>query len=401
MGFTIALYIQFILNWTSSGCGLRLNLTFLSESFVIYAVLGVFAQMMSSAPQHVLLISDDRQQGQKMANLLGSAFALEHVCIEDGIPLRDVRHLPAVVMCSLNSAETVIGLRRLFRAGKLSLSQRVFITPAKDRRSAIQAEALGATVCMSEPYDSVDLLRLLLPPREEIAHSHGAGSVDAVVDGGSEALRELFSGLLLGDEVEMETVATHAVDISETLGDTGIGTWMERVRTYHHGTYQHCLSVTGLAVAFGQHLKMSKADVHRLSVAGLVHDVGKARIPLNILDKPARLSDPEFEVMKTHTILGYEYLAGMSEVDEEMRRAVRWHHQYLDGTGYPDVLSADEIPDLVRVLTIADVFGALTERRAYKAHMPAEQAFNMLLELGPKLDQPLVKAFKEVALASG
>lgn len=357
--------------------------------------------MINLLPQPVLLVSDNLKHAQPLAKRLSSVLKLEHVSVDDGIPPGDVFHRSAVVKCNLNSRKAVDALRGLFGGGKLSLSQRIFIVPPKDRRAAIQAEALGATVCLSEPFDPLDLLRLLMPPREKVARGGGAGSVDAVVDGGSEALRELFSGLILGDEVQMSAVEGHASDISDALGDTGIGTWMAHVRSYHQGTYQHCLSVTGLAVAFGQHLKMSKLDINRLSLAGLVHDVGKARIPLNILDKPERLSGSEFEVMKTHTVHGYDYLSAIDDIDEDIRCAVRWHHQYLDGTGYPDVLTAADIPDLVRVMTIADVFGALTERRAYKEHMSAQAAFDILQDFGPKLDQPLVRAFKQVALASG
>ncbi len=355
---------------------------------------------MTSAGQHVLLMSDTREQGQAVADILASVFSLEHVALHGNLAGFSVPPVPVVVYSDLREPATVHRLKRLLHSSDLALHQRVFIVNCESRVCAIQAEALGATACLYDPVDPTELLRLLLPAREDIAHSHGQGSVDAVIDGGSEALRDLFSGLVLGENVPLAQVAAHGADIAEAMGEAGIGTFLERVRAYHHGTYQHCLAVTGIAVAFGQHLRMSAADINRLSVAGLVHDVGKARVPLTILDKPGHLSDKEFGVIKSHPVYGFDYLTNLQDVDTDMLHAVRWHHEYLDGSGYPDGISGSEVPDIVRVMTIADIFGALTERRAYKQVIAPETAFDMLVAMGEKLDQPLVRAFREVALAA-
>ena len=102
-------------------------------------------------------------------------------------------------------------------------------------------------------------------------------------------------------------------------------------------------------------------------------------------------------VMRKHPQFGIDALATASGLPAEMLDMVVHHHEYLDGSGYPHGLRAQEISDLVRMMTIADVFGALIERRSYKPPMPGAAAYQILLDMGPKLDQDLVRAFHPVA----
>jgi putative nucleotidyltransferase with HDIG domain len=172
------------------------------------------------------------------------------------------------------------------------------------------------------------------------------------------------------------------------------------VRTQHSQTYQHCLLVTGLAVAFGQQLGLSKADRQRLSFAGMLHDIGKARIPLAILEKPGRLDEQELAVMRKHPQYGMDALATVPDLQAEMLDMVVHHHEFLDGFGYPHGLRASEISDLVRI-TISDVFGALIERRSYKPPLTGDAAYQILVDMGPKLDKDLVREFRFAAQVGG
>jgi HD-GYP domain-containing protein (c-di-GMP phosphodiesterase class II) len=125
----------------------------------------------------------------------------------------------------------------------------------------------------------------------------------------------------------------------------------------------------------------------------MVHDIGKARVPIAILEKPTQLTDDEMAVMRMHPEFGLETLKNASGLGQDMLDIVIHHHEYLDGSGYPHGLSASEISDFVRIATICDVFGALLERRAYKAPIPGDVAYQILLDMGPKLDKDLVRAF--------
>jgi HD-GYP domain-containing protein (c-di-GMP phosphodiesterase class II) len=177
------------------------------------------------------------------------------------------------------------------------------------------------------------------------------------------------------------------------IEEHGLRSWIDTVRKHHNQTYQHCLLVTGVAVAFGQHLGFSQADRHRLSFAGMVHDIGKVWVPIAILEKTTALVDHETAVLRKHPEFGLEALKGTPGLSRDMLDIVIHHHEYLDGSGYPHGLSAREIPDFVRIATICDVFGALLERRAYKAPIRGDIAYQMLLEMGPKLDKDLVREF--------
>ena len=135
-------------------------------------------------------------------------------------------------------------------------------------------------------------------------------------------------------------------------------------------------------------------------VAALLHDVGKALVPVAILEKPGPLDPDEMAIMKKHPEYGVEALKSGVGLQPEMVDIVARHHEYLDGSGYPHGLQAHEISDLVRITTIVDVYSALIEQRAYRAPMPSQKAYDILLDMGPKLDQDLVRAFSIVSKAA-
>jgi len=141
-------------------------------------------------------------------------------------------------------------------------------------------------------------------------------------------------------------------------------------------------------------------DVKRLGIAATLHDIGKAHIPLSVLNKPTNLNPSEEEIMRRHPVIGYELLKGISGISPEILDGVRHHHEYLDGSGYPDGLMAREISDLVRLLTISDIFAALIEFRPYSPTRSRQQAYQILCGMEGKLERPLVRAFRNVALVA-
>jgi putative nucleotidyltransferase with HDIG domain len=215
-----------------------------------------------------------------------------------------------------------------------------------------------------------------------------------------KAFASMFSAINQGlslDLADAENITSHVINRIE---HDGLGAWLDNVRRYHEGTFQHCLLVTGIAAGFALEIGFSEPDVKRLGMAATLHDIGKAQIPLSILDKPARLDPHEDAIMRRHPIIGHELLNNTPDINPEILDGVLHHHEYLDGTGYPDALMAKDIPDLVRLLTISDIFAALIESRSYKTPMPAHDAYKVLCDMDGKLEAPLVKAFRNVALAA-
>jgi putative nucleotidyltransferase with HDIG domain len=275
----------------------------------------------------------------------------------------------------------------------------VFAVDPGNRLQEAQACALGATAVLCRPIQAPILIKTLLGNIEGLANMP-ADSVAAGQEGISsalDALQGVLGSACAGGPVDAEPIERASDALITDMRRTGLASWIETVRKHHSQTYQHSLLVAGTAVAFAQHLGFSQADQQRVSFAALLHDVGKARIPVAILEKPGPLDAGELAIMRQHPVLGYEALASTQSVPAEMLDMVLHHHEYLDGSGYPDGLCDGQISDLVRIMTIADIFGALMERRSYKAPLPAEAAYKIMIDMGGKLDVPLVKAFGKVA----
>ena len=174
----------------------------------------------------------------------------------------------------------------------------------------------------------------------------------------------------------------------------GVNEWLSTVRAYHHTTFQHILIVTGLACSFATAMGMRRGDIEKLTIAGLLHDIGKVDIPAAILDKPGKLTPEEFDVIRTHPLAGYRFLSRQGGIDEDVLDAILHHHEFLNGTGYPDGLSGDQIRDLTRILTVCDIMGALLERRSYKEPFSVTESLSILLQMANdgKVEKVLVHA---------
>ncbi len=281
---------------------------------------------------------------------------------------------------------------------KAANAKAIFLIDKSSHLQQARAYALGATDVLHRPIDGRELLTKLWGDVTSLSSDPGNAAIrkSPAVSAAIDTLQNIFSSACLGEPLDTPSINSAGDGVVSHVETHGLMAWIDTVRTHHSATYQHCLLVTGLAVAFGQRIKVSRADRQRLSFAGMLHDIGKARIPLAILEKPGRLNEDEMEVMKKHPQFGFDALATAPGLPAEMLDMVVHHHEYLDGSGYPHGLGAKEISDLVRMITIADVFGALIERRSYKPPLSGSAAYNILLDMGPKLDKDLVRAFQPV-----
>jgi putative nucleotidyltransferase with HDIG domain len=210
-------------------------------------------------------------------------------------------------------------------------------------------------------------------------------------------LEGVFAAACAGGPLDQAAIDRAGSAIVTRIESHGLANWIEIVRKHHSQTYQHCLLVTGVAVGFGRQLRLSNKDLKRLALAGMLHDIGKARVPIAILEKPTALDERENYILKEHVPFGEKALESTKGLPPEIVEAVAHHHEYLDGSGYPRGLQGREISDFVRVVTIADIFGALMERRAYKPPWSGEAAYQQLLAMGPKLDKDLVREFQAIS----
>jgi putative nucleotidyltransferase with HDIG domain len=313
-------------------------------------------------------------------------------------PVTGITATSIVVDADLRNLDNIERIRQSLPKVR-GASQRLFIVDTAMRAAVVQAYSLGASSVIPSPLDARALQHKLAMLYADQPDDTRANVQPRAMSVSAAALTSMFDAVVSGKEINVVQAQAATNEIIDTVAVNGLTTWLDNVRRYHEGTYQHCLLVTGIAVDFALSLGFSPADVKRVGVAATLHDVGKAGIPLEILDKPGSLDDGEMALMQGHAVLGYDALRGVKGISAEVLDAVRHHHEFLDGSGYPDRLRGAEISDLVRVLTIADIFAALIEARAYRPPMERAKAYSILLEMaGTKLEKALVVAFRDVAL---
>lgn len=140
------------------------------------------------------------------------------------------------------------------------------------------------------------------------------------------------------------------------------------MHSYSDATYMHCMNVGVIATLIGKWLGWNEEDLKILNACGMFHDIGKLTIGKEILDKPGKLTDEEYKIMKTHTIRGYEMLKN-AQIDKRILNAVLMHHERCDGSGYPLGVKSDKLDEFTKIIAIADVYEALTANRVYRASM--------------------------------
>jgi putative nucleotidyltransferase with HDIG domain len=341
--------------------------------------------------------------GDTRARLSAVCSMLEQTCavtseLLSGASIRSSNIDALVVTTDLRVLENISAVKAA--SGEINrVPKRVFLINQSTRLAVVQAYALGATHVLTNPVSQVQLLKKLADSDTSATiQCEPTSGVQEAASAGAASIASMFLAVMRNSPVDIAGAKTAGRRIADSIAEDGLSNWLATVRRHHEGTYQHCLLVTGVAVDFGLSLGMAKADVERLYSAAMFHDIGKARIPLAVLDKPGRLDDRERALIETHPAAGYEILKGTAGITPEILDAVRHHHEYLDGSGYPDGLCAESIADIVRILTISDIFAALIEARTYKPTMPRETAYEILLDMKAKLERPLVAAFREVAL---
>ena len=153
-----------------------------------------------------------------------------------------------------------------------------------------------------------------------------------------------------------------------------------KLKKYDEYSYTHCINVGVLAIILGKYLGLDKDALSLLGLAGLFHDVGKARIPEEILNKPASLTARETEIIKTHPVESYKIISATGGPAQDILRGALEHHERYDGTGYPRGLSGGDIGVFGRIVSIVDVYDALTSKRVYKDAMPTAKALSLMYQ---------------------
>ena len=218
----------------------------------------------------------------------------------------------------------------------------------------------------------------------------------------TQALWETFVriGTLVqsGEPIPYEEIRESCVPLVEAVQNKNFKEILAGVSEHDNYTYVHSLRVATFLSLFGDVLGMEGDDLVTLCTGGLLHDVGKMHIPNEVLNKPGKLTDEEFTIMKSHVNCTVEFLEKTSDLPKGVLIVAGQHHEKLDGTGYPNGIKGIMLNDLARIASIIDIFSAITDRRVYKDPVEPEQALKIMDNMKGMLDPKFLAMFREMLL---
>jgi len=199
-----------------------------------------------------------------------------------------------------------------------------------------------------------------------------------------------------GEPIDCTSVSESCGPLVDAVSSGGHHDLLKAVQSHHNYTYVHSMRVATLLTLFGHGLGMNGDDLLALSTGGLLHDVGKLVIPEQILDKPGKLTEDEWQIMRDHVSRATQLLGDSTDITRGALIIAGQHHEKIDGSGYPNGLKGAELNELARMSVIVDIFGALTDARSYKPPFPQEKAFGILESMQTQIDQNLLKVFRAI-----
>ncbi|MFC0559290.1 HD-GYP domain-containing protein [Halalkalibacter alkalisediminis] len=251
-----------------------------------------------------------------------------------------------------------------------------------ERLNRFQVSIEDYATCIEEPKKSIER------------------KVDQVIQSYQKDFDRMGEGREITDKLEKELLPV----IIEMVEEAGIDEIMISVQSKDDYLYRHNVAVSILSAKLAAWLGFSKEKVSRVAFSGLLHDVGKTKIPLAILQKTSRLTHQEFEIMKYHSRFGYDILKSQN-LDDDICRATLEHHLREDGTGYPDEKQGHPIHEFAKIIAIADTFHAMTSNRVYRKGLSFYVALKELRResfgrLNPKMTNTFIKKIMEMSIGN-
>jgi putative nucleotidyltransferase with HDIG domain len=210
-----------------------------------------------------------------------------------------------------------------------------------------------------------------------------------------ECITTVFEEARMGRLTDSSVARGLVEDVCDSvLRNPGALISLARLKTADTYTYMHSVAVCALMVSLSSQLGMDEQHTRDAGLAGLLHDIGKAKVPLSILNKPGKLTDQEFAIVRSHSEHGHAMLLECGDVGDAVLDACLHHHEKMDGSGYPERLQGEGISRIARMAAICDVYDAITSDRPYKkAWDPSEAVRRMAEWAGGHFDKSLFQAF--------
>jgi putative nucleotidyltransferase with HDIG domain len=216
-----------------------------------------------------------------------------------------------------------------------------------------------------------------------------------IVRQSKQAVMSMFEEARMGNAVDVGGAKLLVEEISDSVSrNPGALISLARLKTADDYTYMHSVAVCAMMVALAKQLGLDEAQVRSAGLAGLLHDLGKAVMPIEVLNKPGKLTEEEFSIIKSHPVEGHKMLLGGVDVDPIVLDVCLYHHEKTDGTGYPEGLKGPEISLFAKMGAVCDVYDAITSNRPYKAGWdPAESLRKMAEWAAGHFDPQVFQAF--------
>lgn len=263
---------------------------------------------------------------------------------------------------------------------------RILLTGYADKENAIRSiNEVGLYYYMEKPWDNEALIKIIQNGLEKKELTDNLKEKYDELEESNQEINRLYELLKLDYQQEVDSVKNLIVSLANVI---------EAKDKYTEG---HTRRVGMISRLLGQKLGMNEEELKNLEMAGIIHDIGKVGVPENILNKPGKLTEEEFEIMKQHSVIGETICRPLNCLGSCLD-AIRHHHEKLDGSGYPDGLNANALGLEARIITVADIFDALQSKRPYRDSMPMAQVKTIITEdvNRGRLDEEVVRVLFEL-----
>ena len=207
--------------------------------------------------------------------------------------------------------------------------------------------------------------------------------------------KDIFKSLLNGEMTDLEKVSKVSDNVFKNVDDIYVAVEsISELKDFDEYTYIHSINVALYSMLLANWMNLDKEDIKDLVKAALLHDIGKAKVPDSILNKPSKFTDEELLEMRSHAQHGYDICKDMDGISDRVKEAILSHHEKIDGSGYPNGLKNDEISLFSKIIAVCDVYDAITSKKVYKDKITPFETFEEIIEHGyGKLDTEIMLTF--------
>lgn len=301
----------------------------------------------------------DVRLGMFIQELCGSW--MDHPFWKKSFELTDPNELHSLQTCGLQEVwiDTDKGL---------DVEAHVVVTTAEEEQRKVEQELLKAARSKSKIESRVSM-------QDEVARAR------KLQEKSKAAVTSMFLEARMGNAIHVEDAVPLVDEINKSITRNPEAFLnIARLKNKDDYTYLHSVAVCALMIALGKQMELSEEEIKEAGMAGLLHDVGKMMIPEEVLNKPGKLTDEEFEIIKAHPRRGWEVLNAAEGISAISLDVVLHHHERVDGTGYPEKISGDALTMFSRMGAVCDVYDALTSNRCYKNGWEPSEALRKMAE---------------------